>query len=199
LRYVVSGRDCEDFGVFEDLGAGLLSGASQSRYDFAGVDGATGNLTDDAQITGIVPGDGRVFECVGASEFGDAGKNEARIDFQRAQNFPVACEDVTEVGEWAGGGLVKDHAASAAAGTVADGCGFEDENGFAGREFGEPGGGRETCEARADNGEVHVAGQRAPCRAKIDGPRWRAPGMRISAHCESSMSATGIWDSPQQP
>jgi hypothetical protein len=52
------------------------------------------------------------------------------------EDFLVACENVAEAGERACGGVSESHASGAAAGAVADGFGFENEDGFAGCQSG---------------------------------------------------------------
>lgn len=176
------GLDGKNFGVFDDLRTGILRRAGQAGDDFAGIDCAAGDFFDDVEIAGVVPGDGRGFGGAGAAEFPSAGKDEAGIDVEGAEDFFVAGENVAEAGERSGSGFGKGHAAGAAAGAVADRFGFQDENGFAGGEFSEPRCGGKSCKASSDDGEIDFVRNGAFRGTKIDSPGRNAPGMRIVAH-----------------
>jgi hypothetical protein len=78
-----------NFGVLDDLGAGVFRGARQAGEHFARVHGAAGHAANDFQLAGIAPGDGRMLSggagtfpirsgqvggWAGAAKFPDAGK-----------------------------------------------------------------------------------------------------------------------------
>src|SRR5882762_2407884 len=116
----------------------------------------------------------------GAPQLPDAGKRQPRVNAKSAENFLVAGEHVAESRELAGRAFCQRHATRAAAGTVTERSRLQHQDGPPGSKPAQPSRSGKTGEATANNGEIHVSGERALGGTEIDGPGRRAPGISFS-------------------
>src|SRR5882672_2173628 len=123
----------------------------------------------------------------GAANLPNARKRQARFNAESAENFLVAGEHVAESGELAGRGFRERHAAGAAAGAVTERGRLQHQDGPPGSQPAQPGCSGKAAEAAANNGEIHMIGERARGRTEIHGPGRPAPGMSFAAHGISLM------------
>ena len=118
----------------------------------------------------------------GAGKFPDSRQSQARVNAKGAEDFLVACENITKTGELARGRFRESQAACAATGAFTKRARFENNNGTIGSKLAQPGRSGKTREAATNNRNVHVIRNRARCGMKIDGP-WRlAPRMNDASH-----------------
>src|SRR5882724_7500692 len=172
------------FGIFRQQNAGANGGTGEAVHDFAGVDGAARNFFDDAHAAGIGPIDWGISQgfnflavhgAVAAGDFPDSGEREIGVDAKVAQDSSVAFQYIAQSRQISGSGFGENHAAGAAAGAVANAFCFEEKDGFFRCEAFENGGGSETGEAGADDGEVYVRRKAGEFGAEGDFPGRSTP------------------------
>src|SRR5208283_471520 len=162
-------------GVFEEQGSRAFRGARKATDRFAGIDGATGDGFCGAQLAGIVPANGGVWQRGRAAEFVDTGQGKIGLKVESFQDGFVTGQHIAEAGQIAGGGFGECNSAGMATGTCAKGFRFKQNYGFPWDEMFQPCGRGQAGESATNNGKIDGAREFAFRSAKIDGPRTISP------------------------
>src|ERR1700676_379143 len=173
-------------------------GPRQPGDQFARVESASGNLLRHTQVSGIVPGDGRIRGTDGSVQLPYTWQQEVRSYVQLTQNLRQPGQHVPEPREIARGGLCKSQPSGMAAGTCADFFGFEDRDGVLRSKVPYPSPRRQARKSPSNHSKVHFLGQWTRIRMEVYGPRGFAPPKcRRRIHPYSKSNVDKIFAAPK--